>query len=203
MKFRSLCFAIGITLSVAVGAQTTKQDTPTPKVAKAQETLMKINRLDICKFVLPLLLDKKQLNDFLTTLEKCRAAEKDMYEKDADEIAKLDGKVSKALDEAVKDGNYPSKELQKEIIAITQGIANRRLIVTGNMVTLLNETAKKTLNAGQLKAMTNLIEPKSIDPNLKTEGWSDEEKINFYLRRVMLDLTTYELLKLLYKQAKD
>jgi hypothetical protein len=204
MKLKSIFLALGLVVCTTTFSQSTqKPDAPSPKVMKANETLMKINRLDICKFVLPLLLNKSQLNELLITLEKCRKAEKDMLEKDADEIAKIDGKVSKALDEAVKDGNYPSKELQKEVIAVTQAIANRRLIVTGNMVTLMNETVRKHLNGGQIKAMSNLVDPKSLDASLKPESWTDEEKVNFYIRRVMLDLTTYELLKILYKQAKD
>jgi hypothetical protein len=205
MKSTKFLVSCGLALaSLAFGQLTNAQtSTQSPKMQKAAATLSKIDRLSACKFVLPLLLSKSQMNDILLTLEKCRKAQQDTLDKDADEMAKIDAKVTKALDEAIKDGNYPSKEFQNEVIKVTQGIATRRAIVVGNLVGLLNDTVRKSLNGGQLKAMVNLVDPNSIDSTLKPEKWTEEEKVNFYLRTVMLDNNTYELLKTLYKNARD
>ena len=50
------------------------------------------------------------------------------------------------------------------------------------------------LNAGQKKAMANDLDPASITPGIKVESMSDEAKIRFYIRNILLDPLCYDLL---------
>ena len=61
---------------------------------------------------------------------------------------------------------------------------------------------KKFLNAGQIKAISNLIDPKYGNGTENPSKMSEEERIRFYIKGIMLDGTTYELLKKMVKFAK-
>lgn len=171
------------------------------RVIKSEFTYAKISQLNIAKLVLPLLLDKKQINALLLSIEKCRRQEMTIREKDADELLKLDGEITKSLKEALEEGKLPSRELQQKIIKVQDALLIRRQIATNELVDEIYGACKATLNAGQLKAMANGLDPASVDPSLKGSTLTEEQKIKNYIRFVMLDAMTYEILKALAKSA--
>jgi hypothetical protein len=172
-------------------------------VIKSEITYQRINQLSMVKFILPLLLKKSQYNSLLITIEKCRRQELEIREKDATELAKLDKKIGQAITDGIESGKLPSQDFQTEIIKLQKALFMRRQIATGEMVDMILETCKKSLNAGQIKAMANAMDPKAIDPEAKPSQMSDDEKVKSYIRFVLLDGTTYEILKQLAKRATE
>ena len=198
MKLVSIFVAGALALGAVSGAQT-----PSKNVQDANQVLINIDKLNVVKFVLPLLLKKKQIGDMMAAMEKCRSKELEVREADAKELLKLDADVKKAVTAAVEKGDYPDKAFQSKVIAVQEAILIRRRIALAENVQILEDAAKLTLDEGQLKVMVNILDPKSLDPTMKTDKMSDDEKRKFYLRSVFLDALTYELLKVMYKKAEN
>ena len=125
MKIRfvfALCLALASSLCLA--------QEPTQAGKDIDAIILKINKLNIVKYITPLLLKKSQMNALMTTLEKCQTKQKEIIESDAKEFKarKIEGEIDKALDEALNDGSYPKRELQGKIIAIQDALLLRRSI---------------------------------------------------------------------------
>lgn len=197
MRLVSLFVAGAVAISAFAGAQT-----PSKNIQDANQVLLNIDKLNVVKFVLPLLMKKKQIGDMMAAMEKCRAKENEIREADAKELLKLDAEVKKAVSSAVEKGDYPDKALQSKIIAVQEAIIVRRKIALNENVQVLEDAAKLTMDEGQLKVMVNILDPRSVDPSAKPDKMSDDEKRRFYLKSVFLDGLTYELLKVMYKKAE-
>ena len=198
MKLVSLFVAGAIAIGAVAGAQT-----PSKNIQDANQVLINIDKLNVVKFVLPLLLKKKQIGDLMGAMEKCRTKELEVREADAKELLKLDADVKKAVAAAVEKGDYPDKALQTKVIAVQEAILTRRRIALNENIQIMEDAAKLTLDAGQLKVMVNILDPRSVDPSAKTDKMSDDEKRRFYIKSVFLDGLTYELLKVMYKKAEN
>jgi hypothetical protein len=199
MKFRfflTLCLALAASLSFSQEVTQAGKDVDT--------VLLKISKLNIVKYVTPLLLKKSQINALMTTIEKCQSKQKEIVELDAKEFKsrKLDVNIDKALDEALNEGSYPKRELQAEIIKVQDALLVRRQIATTEMVSMLLDTCKKNLNEGQMVVMRNLTDPNYVEGQTKASKLSDDEKTKLYIREVLLSPLTYDILKQLAKHAQ-
>ena len=198
MKYRLL---LGLALAACPLFAIAQQDS-----AQASKTidqvLYKIGKLNIIKYVSPLLLKKAQMNDLMTTMEKCRAKENETRIEDAKIFAQLEPKIDKAIESAINDGTYPKRDIQITVVAIQQSILARREKATNEMIDMMYTTVKKSLNEGQINALKNLINPKDVDPSYKADKMTDEEKIRLYIRQVLLDGMTYDVLREMAKHAE-
>ncbi len=168
--------------------------------ARADLTLRRFNEIDVLGKLVPVILTKPQIRALLPALEKARALELDVRLKDAAEIEKLDAEATKAVEAGVNGGVYPSKELQNKIIKITGALAIRRQLALGEMVDLVYDACVKNLDAGQLKVMANTLKPEAYDPRFKSATMSEADKGKFFVRIVLLDGITYDLL---LRMSKD
>lgn len=175
---------------------------PTQAGKDVDQTLAKIEKLNILKYVTPLLLKKSQLNSLMSTIEKCRAKQKEIVALDAIEFKKYDAEIDKALQDALNDGSYPKRELQGKIIKVQDAILMRRKIATNEMVEMLLATCKKELNEGQMNAMRNLTDPNYVEGETKVSKLPDDEKTKLYIREILLSPLTYDIFKQLAKRAQ-
>ena len=159
--------------ALALGAYSGAQ-APSKNVQDANQVLVNIDKLNVVKFVLPLLLKKKQIGDMMAAMEKCRSKELEVRESDAKELLKLDADVKKAVLGAVEKGDYPDKALQAKVIAVQEAILTRRKIAVNENVQVLEDAAKLSLDEGQLKVMVNILDPRSVDPSAKPDKLSDD-----------------------------
>jgi hypothetical protein len=197
MKFRfflAICLALATSLCFAQDQTQASKD--------VDQTLLKINKLNILKYVTPLLLKKTQINALLTTLEKCQGKQKEILALDAKDLQKFDGELDKAIDSALNDGSYPKRELQGKLIAIQEALLVRRKLVTNEMVDMLMETCNKNLNEGQIAVMRNLTDPNYVEGQTKASKLSDEERTKLYIREIFLSPLVYDILKQLAKRAQ-
>jgi hypothetical protein len=206
---------MGIGMLAAIGVMTAttfviaQEDTAAkaPKIPQSvidtEKMMFKISQLNQVRFLLPLLLKKKQYNDILLAIEKCRRQELEIREKDATEWLKFDKKVSAALKDGLEDAKMPSRELTNDLYKMQNALMIRRQIATGEMVDLVLDACKKTMDSGQLKAMAFAMDPKVVDPSLKTENLGEDARMKAYIRYVFLDGVTYDVMKILAKNAND
>jgi hypothetical protein len=196
---KHLLFSLG--LFAALVAAAPAQSTATPKAAQSDATFQKIRQLDVLIQLLPLNLKKAQIDLLLTALEKARDSEKKIRSLEDDDLAKLAPKISEALKNAQEKGAYPPRELQTEIAALTRAMGIRRQVATGEMVDDLYKVVDTGLEAGQKTVMAKSLAAAALDPSLKGVKMTDEQKVKFYIRQILLDITAYESLKDLRKTA--
>lgn len=199
MKFKVLIALLLATVPTFVLAQ----KAPDQSLIDTDKTLFKIQRLNIIKYVTPLLLKKQQINDLLLTIEKCRAKELEIRKLDAAELKKVDPDLDKAIESALKDGTYPNRELQTKLIKLQEALLVRRRIATNEMVDMLFETCKKSLNEGQLTVMRNLVDPSYTEGTTKASKLPDEDKTKLFIKQIFLDGITYDILKELAKNVSE
>lgn len=199
MNLRSLIIAGLLVLPLSLSAQTEAEN---KTILAGNQTMAKLQKIDICKFVLPVLFDKNELGILIGVLEKVRDNEIKLRETNAKDILKYDKAIDEAIEKAVNEQALPPKELQQDLIKTLTVINQRNALFTADSVKMVYEKMVGSVQKGKLKAIQNLMDPKSIDSSVKSETWTSEDKIKFYIQTVLLDGSTLNFLKLLYKNAK-
>lgn len=192
---------LSLGLFAAFVAAAPAQSTSTPKAAQSDATMRKIQQIDVLIQLLPLNLKKNQIDLLLTGLDKARESEKKIRSMEDDELAKLEPKLAEALKNAYEKGAYPPRELQSEVAAVTRAMGIRRQVATGEMVEDLYKVVDTGLEAGQKTIMAKSLAAAALDPSLKGVTMTEEQKVKFYIRKILLDITAYESLKELRKTA--
>lgn len=190
---KQLLLSIGLCLALSAGANA---QLTTPKGAKSDEINAKIHEVDMLMQILPLLLTKDQLNDkILPAIEKNRETFRKELEYEDGELAKFESILDEALTGAYTKGSYPARKSTNEIADKTYKLGLQRQIIVSLMTDNMVDVINATLNAGQKKALLGSFDPKFIDPTAKPETITDERKMKFFVQRIFLDPTTYEILK--------
>lgn len=196
---KHLLLSLGL-FAALVAAAPAQSGGTTPKAAQSDATMQKIRQIDVLIQLLPLNLKKDQIDKLLTGLEKAKEAEKKIRMMEDDDLEKVAPKISAALKNALEKGTYPPRELQNEVASLTRAFSIRRQIATGEMVEDMYKVVDG-LEAGQKTIMAKSLDSATLDPSLKGATMTDEQKIKFYIRRILLDFTAYESLKELRKTA--
>lgn len=173
----------------------------TPKGSKSDQSIIKIRQLDMIIQILPLNIRKEQYDPLFRSLERSRAKEKQIRALEDDDLEKIDPKLSDAVKNALDKGSYPPHDLLVDAMKLMKAFGIRRQIATEEMVDDLYKTLKTTFDAGQMKVMANSLDAVQLDPSIKKDSLTDEAKQRFFIKRIFLDETTYDLLLKLQKTA--
>lgn len=177
-------------------AQTTKQDA---SAKRADEILNKLHELDLLNQLLPVLMTKEQMRKILPAVEKAREMVRATEKGEAEQLEKLSAKIDPVIAEAYEKKKVPSIEILTEYAKTFAKLrVVRRSVVEANTSNVL-EVVQKTLDKGQLAAARNALEPKYIDPSLDKEKMSDDEKLRFWVKVILLDPQAYTILTKLSK----
>lgn len=173
---------------------------PSPsQVKRSAEIQRKLRELDILNQVLPILMSKEQIRAVLPSIERARQAVADAQAKEADVLTTLERKVDEALEAAMDEGKVPDPETIKEFTSTFAAFALIRKAVADANVDAVLAAMKENLNSGQIKAAANSLNPAMSDPTLDVSELTDEVKLRYFVRTVMLDPLTYGLLRELAK----
>jgi len=164
------------------------------KAKKSTETLEKMRQLDLLNQLLPLVMTKDQIRQILPAVEKARADVKAEESLEADLIAKYAARVDQAVKDGIQKGDVPDKKFLVELNALIRTMSMRRDAVAHDNVDRVLEAMKKTLNAGQLKAAANSLNPAVFLTGVKVEEMTDEAKTRLFVSEIMLDPLAYDLL---------
>lgn len=172
------------------------------RAKKSDEILVKARQLDLLNHLLPLVMTKDQLNKVLTVVERCRAKVDRIRLDEANELLKYEPKIIDAIDRGVNKDLVPSKTLMVDLAKSFNAFSIRRQVAAGENADEVLAVMKKELNAGQLKAAANSHDHKVYDPNLDVSKLTEDDKLKFYIKDVILDPSCYELLIKLTKTAR-
>lgn len=193
------CFALlaaGLAVTIA-GAQTP----PSPAQQKADQVLLKARKVDLLNQILPVLMTKDQIGKLLPVIEKARAAVKAVEEKERGELGALEPKLDAAIKEALDKNLVPSRDVLNNAYATFQMMQLRRQSIVNQNVDALLKVIDESWNAGQRKAAAQALRPEAFDPTLDSSKMTDEQKLRFYVRVILLDPYAYDLLIKLREKA--
>lgn len=181
-----------LALSVALsGAQSSGSD----KAKDSDAIMKKIEKLDIFNLVLPLLLEKDQLKKLLPSIEKARENVRIANEKEYEELKKLEPQLNLMISEAENKDEVPKREVITAAYSTVRKLYTaRRLIVQMNTALVL-EQFKKIANAGQLKTAAGSMTAAQLGFTGKPEDFTEEMRIEGFVRDVLLHPAAYEILR--------
>lgn len=191
-------------LTVALGAPSAQaQVRQTPEITRQAETLKRIAQLEILTKILPVALDKKQLEAILPAIEKGRQTRQSIIQKDAEELAKVEKEVEEALKKSIKEERLPPQDFQTKIAKTTNALGVRRAIAVDEIVANLVTFCKSSWNEGQIKAAVGSFDPRLFDPKMGWDKLGTDDKLAYYVRTVLIDDLTYDLLKQLLRSKNS
>ncbi|MBV6490644.1 MAG: hypothetical protein KJZ62_08120 [Fimbriimonadaceae bacterium] len=184
-----------LTLFAALGLlAATLSAQPDPNAAKSTEIELKARKLDLLNHLLPLLLKKDQINAILSGIEQCRAKEKEIETREANEMRAFETRIDQAIEAGIDKGAIPPVELLKELNTLFRGFAMRRVAVRAENAEKLVEVLKSKLDSGQQAAASNSVDVKTWDSRLDPEKMELDEKLTVFVQAILLDRATYDVL---------
>lgn len=181
-----------LVFAIAVPALTVAQ--PLSAGQRSDQILTKARQVDVLSQVMPALFTKEQLKKILPVLEKCRAIVKQTEDKEAKILLTIEASLDKSIKDALEKGILPKQEVKSKIAATLSVLTLVRQSVVSENVASLYAVLEKELNVGQMRAISNAINAKALNPKLDTKSWSQEKKVKFWIKLVLLDPTAYPLL---------
>ncbi len=186
-----------IALSSVAQQPTQPAAPPDPK----QDINYQIAKLDALNHILPLLLTKDQANKILSALEKAREKERQVRKLEDEQLKPFRERVAKAVEEGEKKKLVPDRQLLADLAKLLGAFDRVRAATAEDNVSLIEETLKSTLNAGQLRTLAKSLDPRFFAPDLKIEEITDSERIRIFIRAILLQPATYDLLIELAKNS--
>lgn len=171
------------------------------EIKKSEQTMMKLRQIDLLNQIIPLALTKDQIDKILPVVERARAKVKQIQKAEAEQLAKLDGKISAAIKDAEDKQVAPPKALLDELAKATFDMGMKRRVAIDENTDAVIATFNEVCNAGQKKAAINSLAPELIDPTLDSKKMTDDDKLRFFVREILLDPQSYDVLLALEKTA--
>jgi len=195
MKHFLICVGIFLNLFTFGHAQSADQ------ARKSDEVVAKMRQIDLLVQIIPLALTKDQLDKLLPAVERARAKVRQIEKEEADTLAKLDSKVTDAVNKAIETSVAPPKALLDELASATQTMADKRQTAIEDNTDLVIKVFNDVCNAGQKAAAANSLAPQMFDPNLKPDKMTQAEKIRFFIQQILLDPQAYDVMLRLEKHT--
>lgn len=191
-----------ICLGIIVGLFAHGHAMQTPEQSKkSAEILAKMRQIDLLTQLIPLALTKDQINTLLPVIERARAKLTQLNKDEATALEKLDSKITEAIKKSVETSVAPPKALLDELAEATMKMSLNRDAAGDEFTDLILKTFTDTCNAGQRKAAANSLAPQLFDPSLKPDKMTEQEKLRFFVRNILLDPQAYDVLVQLAKHA--
>jgi len=187
--------------SLALAAAPQQATQPASQPDPKQDINYQIAKLDALNHVLPLLLTKDQANKILTALEKVREKERQVRKMEDDQLKPFRERIAKAVEDGEKKKLVPDRQLLADLAKLLGAFDRVRAATAEDNVSMIEETLKSTLNAGQLKTLAKSLDPRFFAPDLKIEEITDSERIRIFIRAILLQPATYDLLVELAKNS--
>jgi hypothetical protein len=174
-----------------------------PDAVRSDAIMKKVSKLDVLIQVVPLLLTKEQFPPILGAIEKVHQKQKELYAQEAKDLTTIEAELTKTVDDGVKKNVYPPREVQIKVAGLLRASGIRRNLFYNEMVDLVFDACKKTLNAGQIKTMEKSLKPELLDPSIKVDTMDSDAKVKFFIRKVILDPNAYDVLIDMSKRKED
>jgi hypothetical protein len=167
---------------------------PADQKAASDRVLAKIRKIELYNQILPVLMTPTQLKAILPVLEKHRAEAVKLEKQEHDELKKLETSLDPAIKLATEKGELPDEALIKRGVSLFFGFMILRKALVDESVDLLMKAMKANLNEGQIKAAANSFSPAIFLTEMKLEDLTDDIKLDYWIRLVLMDNAAYDIL---------
>jgi len=192
---KKVLFACALALVAVSGLA----QTPSADQLRADQIFAKARKCDVLNQLLPVLMTKAQIKSLLPVLERCRQNVRDTEAKELVVLKKLEAKLDKAIMDGTTRSQVPSRDTMKEIASTYRVLGMIREAVIGENVDSVFSTLDRDLNEGQKKAARNALNPANFDRSIDPKKLTDEKRFKFWIRLIILDPNSYDLLLKLSK----
>lgn len=156
--------------------------------------LAKIRQVDLLFNILPALYTKDQLNKLLPALEKARAEVRKARDVEYSEYLKLEPELDACIANALDKNVLPAKTTADKWTKTYGALLGMRQLTIAKEIMMVRPVMDDVLTKTQLKVIANMVDPRVYDPRAKPDEMTQDEKITIYIREILLDPLTYDLL---------
>jgi hypothetical protein len=186
-------FVIMAALGAFVYAQTGGSQ-PTAQETHSTLIVEKIYKVDLLNQILPLLMTKEQLKALLPSIEDARQNVATVKKKEYEELRRLEGMLDRVISEGIEKGEVPKSEDRALAMKTIGSLSMGRQFVAASNSQKVADKLKEVLNKGQLKAAANSLDSRFLEGK-KVEEVSEDERINIFVREVLLHPQAYEVMR--------
>lgn len=162
--------------------------------SRLDEIAAKARRADLLNQILPVLMTKPQMKALLPVMEKCRQKVRETEAAELKALKGLELKVDKAISDGLTRNQVPPRNTMKEIASTYRVLGMIRAAVIGENTDSIYAVLDRELNDGQKKAAFNALNPTAFDPKLDKASMSNEKKLKFWIKIILLDNEAYDLI---------
>jgi hypothetical protein len=164
------------------------------KAKRSNAILEKMRQIDLLNQLVPLVMTKDQIRKLLPVIERARQDVRKQQAEEADLLLKYQARIEKAVADGTDKGIVPEKAFLKELNAVVLTMTMKRNAVASDNTDAVLAAMKSTLNVGQLKAAGNSLNPRVFDTGIKPEEMKDDDRLKLFVREIMLDPLSYDVL---------
>ncbi len=168
--------------------------TKNDKDIRSDEVFGKIREIDLLFNILPVLLTKDQINKILPALEQARAAVRKTRDIEYDEFMKAEPAIDKSIEAATAKNVLPSRQDRANWSGLIASLDKLRQFAVLQEIAIVTPVLEQSLSKTQLKVMANMVDPRVFDPKAKPDEMTQDQKLTLYVREILLDPRTYDLL---------
>lgn len=189
-----------LTLLVALSAIAPAQLTAEQKAA-ADRVMRKIRKLEMYNQILPVLFTKDQIKAFLPALERYRS-EVTKLELDENKILQgFERELDQNLERSANKGEIPESKTLNMAVIYFKAFAMKRKALVDETVAELTRLMKEKLNDGQVRSAANAMNPRLFLPDVDPEKMTEDQKLDLWVRMILIEAATYDILVELNKKA--
>jgi hypothetical protein len=167
---------------------------PTAAQQRASQVLTKARQVDLLNQILPVVLTKEQIGKLLPAIERARQAVRDAEDRERTELNALEPKLDAAIKDAIEKNLVPSRDVLNNAFATFRAMQLRRESIANANVTAILTVIQESWNSGQRKAAANALRPEAFDPAVDAAKLTEEQRLRFFVRMILLDPLAYDLL---------
>ncbi len=185
MKKLSLMIAFGLTYMYGVAASD-KTTLPVPiEPLRSERILEKFHRLEVSDTLLSLLITPRQAKQILSYLKKAQEKVSAIEVEEYQSLISIEQKVNQAVEESIKSKRTADPELLEQVHQLFERFQQKRLLVIQQNMQEISDHVVPIFESWQLNSIKNSA---TLPSNCG-------DKIQYFLKNVLLDKDAYEILQ--------
>lgn len=189
-----------IVLVLAVTAALGLCQEPTAQQKAVDAMLTKVRKIEVYNQILPVLMTPDQIRAILTVLEKHRVEAAKLEDEEFKWLSSVDKDLTTLLKNAEEKGAIPDEKTMETLVLYFKAFSIKRAALMNEVVAELKKTMKEKLNAGQVSAAANALDVRFYAFTKPAEELTEDEKLDSWIRVVLLDNHAYYILLELAKK---
>ncbi len=162
--------------------------------AASARVMKKYHEVMLLGQLLPINFSQSQWNKVLDAVEAAREQVRKTEENEYNVLIGDEGMLDDMIDAALKKDQEPDVKKIAKFQADLKALGETRAIFAAGNVTAVFDAVKKVGHVGQLHEMENSLNINLIDPSKDPKKMTEDEKLRFFVKTILLDPDAYPLM---------